>query len=400
MDKLFKSVFNNIYLSFLIFKFSRLYKKNEIVEFEDRESLLNFREREYIRKIVYYGSELMIGDLPNNGTLKEVSFYFPHRNEPVNGKIIPHGVEVIDFNCFPGSLNDYPLTLYKIINLYIPNCFINFQIPKNITSLSIPHCKSLETISKILPNSIKELEFESFNIYQDGNDEYKDEMIDKPKINLPDNLIKLSLGNYNVKYLEEGILPISIKELEISTQKIRDEFDKVNNEYFENNSNYSIGLFNILKPLGNLSVLSITTSSLITIESNLKDCNSIKDLTIFCNYRSDIKKGFLDHSIEEFSLPQSVTKLKILNFTINKVLSNVIPNGVRSLTIDRIEIDQLPQYLTYLKLYEKPGYTFTKDESLSLLSILPKSLTRLTIPHYFKDFNLNYHDNIKKIKFR
>ncbi|KAM9961096.1 hypothetical protein ACTFIW_010272 [Dictyostelium discoideum] len=417
MDKLFQSVFNNIYISRLIFNYSRLYKKNEVVRFEDRESLLNYTEREFIRKIVYYGKELKIGDLPNNGALKEISFRSINQRS-ISGKDVPFGVEVIEFNGFSGNLNEYPSTLNKVIQLIIPpdDDDVNFEIPPNITSLSIRCYKPLKEVSKYLPNSIKELEFENnYKVYdcfyQDNEENDKDEDEDEneneneisnnnSKIILPNNLIKLSLGKYNIKYLAEGILPKTIEQLEISTCKSKNLFDKVNNEYFENNRNYSIGLFNVLRSLENLRVLSIDTRSLITKESNLKDCNSIKDLTIHCNCGYDPKKDYLEQSIEEFSLPQSVTKLKLLDFTMNKIPSNVIPNGVLSLTIDRIEIVELPPSLTYLKLYEKPAYYYTKEESLSLLSLLPKSLTKLTIPHYFQNFNLIYNDNIKKIKFR
>ncbi|KAM9991278.1 hypothetical protein ACTFIZ_004681 [Dictyostelium cf. discoideum] len=408
MDKLFKSVFNNIYISRLIFNYSRLYKKNEVVEFEDRESLLNYTEREFIRKILYYGIELNIGDLPNNGVLKEISFHSITQTS-ILGKKIPNGVEVIEFNGFSGNLNEYPSTLNKVTQLVIPSDQ-NFEIPTNITSLSIRCYNSLKEISKYLPNSIKELDFgNNFKFYDcfyqdyqenDFDEDEEENEINNSKIILPNNLIKLSLGKYNIKYLKEGILPKTIEQLEISTCKSKNLFDIENGEYFENNSSYSIGLFNVLRPLENLKVLTIETGSLITKESNLKHCNSIKDLTIHCNYVYDFKKGYLEQSIEEFSLPQSVTKLKLLNFTMNEIPSNIIPNGVLSLTIDRIEITQLPPSLTYLKLYEKPSYYYTKEESLSLLSLLPKSLTKLTVPHYFQNFNLIYNDNIKKIKFR
>ncbi|KAK5576219.1 hypothetical protein RB653_007360 [Dictyostelium firmibasis] len=388
MDKLFGLVFKNKYLFKLIFRYSRLYLKNERVKFYSRETLSNYSEREYIGKLVYYGGELLeIGDLPNNGVLKEVSFF--SKEAPRDGKIIPYGVEVIQLNGVFVPLDTFPSTINKITYLVIPIEKEIFEIPPNITSLSIYKC-SLNNILKYLPNTIKELEFDLF---------YEDDLVDvQPKIILPNNLIKLSLGKYNIKYLDEGILPITIKQLEISTCKTNNQFDLDNNEFFENNSNYSIGLFNILKPLKNLEVLSITTNSWISKESNLKDCNSIKDLTIHCNnsYRID----FLEDSIEEHSLPQSVTKLKLLNFTNNQIKSNVIPIGVLSLTIDRIEIDQMPQSLTHLKLYEKPNYFYTEQESLSLLSKLPKSLTKLTVPSYLNDFNLIYPDNIKNIKFR
>ncbi|KAM9986964.1 hypothetical protein ACTFIY_011395 [Dictyostelium cf. discoideum] len=418
MDKLFQSVFNNIYISRLIFNYSRLYKKNEVVRFEDRETLLNYTEREFIRKIVYYGIELKIGDLPNNGVLKEISFRSINQRS-ISGKDVPFGVEVIEFNGLSGNLNEYPSTLSKVIQLIIPDDDVKFEIPANITSLSIRCYKPLKQVSKYLPNSIKELEFENnykiYDCFYQDFEEYDEDEEDNEinnnsnsnnnsnnsKIILPNNLIKLSLGKYNIKYLKEGVLPKTIEQFEISTCKSKNVFDNVNGDYFENNSNYSIGLFNVLRSLENLKVLSIDTRSLITKESNLKDCDSIKDLTIHCNSGSyDPKKAYLEQSIEEFSLPQSVTKLKLLNFTMNKIPSNVIPNSVLSLTIDRIEIVELPPSLTYLKLYEKPAYYYTKEESLSLLSLLPKSLTKLTIPHYFQNFNLIYNDNIKKIKFR
>ncbi|KAM9992106.1 hypothetical protein ACTFIZ_012775 [Dictyostelium cf. discoideum] len=431
-NSLFYKVWGNIVIFKNIFRFVRLYKKNERINFKSRKQLLEYSEREFIHSLVYSSNELLeVGDLPIGCVLKDVKLtHFIHSN--IHGSKIPFGVESLEF-IWPGNnkslaqtqISTFPSSLKTLHGIFpekdenkkkqqIKNkeeeedencCFI---IPSNINTISIKDSPNISGVDKgrgyvVLSKGLKDI---TFNYY------WENENVRLRKGDFPDGVEILTMPRFQLKnIISKDILPNSIKHLSISYGKgeYKGEDASVNKEP---------GKFDVLPP--NIEKLYIRNHCNIKKDSLLNTLTSIKELRIFnCEWgKLIIEEGSLPPNITTLSLecfkrieigiiPISVKHLE-LSISSSKIDSNsieigAIPSSVETLSIDSFITQPgiLPPSLTHLIYAQNFNQdNETIDEIQLYLSFLPKSITSLTLRSSFKDFNLTFPPSITKIEFK
>ncbi|KAK5576042.1 hypothetical protein RB653_007180 [Dictyostelium firmibasis] len=438
-NKLFYKVWSNIVLFRNIYRYVRLYKKNEKVLFKSRKQLLEYPEREFINCLIYTSCEnLEFGDLPIKCVLKEVELTMSNHSS-IHGSLIPFGVETLKFpwvdnnrgiettqiSTFPSSLkNLYGIFLGK--NIYKTKIKstknkkqkINgekkekrFIIPPNIESVFLNHSTNISGEDKgegyiVLLKGLKEITFDYC---------WYNQNIILRKGDFPDGLTTLAMHGYEIKnILNKDILPSSIKNLSISYGI--SEFD-------DNESESEPGTFDVLPP--NIEKLKITNYCKIKQDSLLYKCSTLKNLSIFC--------GEIDSIIEPGSLPPNLTKLSIGCYK-HQIKIGIIPFGVKTLKLqltsdaqsgynsNTIEIGSIPSsveslslnnyiaqpelfppsltHLTYTHFnYNDVSSDYSRDELFSFFSLLPNSITSLSLHKTREDLNFKFPNTIKKIDY-
>ncbi|KAN0040628.1 hypothetical protein ACTA71_008966 [Dictyostelium dimigraforme] len=488
-NKLFYRVWCNIVIFKNIFRFVRLYKKNEKVTFKSRKELLEYPEREFIQSLVFSSGNLLeVGDLPIGCVLKDVELTsFAHTD--MHGSKIPYGVENLKFpwagnnrsiprtqiSTFPSSLK----TLYGIFLGYdrfkvekekrLANkkkklkkikeekeekeikekeneeneeeeknegieekeeeeeeeeeekekeeaeeaeeeeeeekeegCF---TIPSNINSVYLNDSPNISGVNVgrgyvQLSKGLKDL---SFDCYWDNDGVYL------RKGDLPDGIEILSMSGYQLKSIaNKEILPNSIIDLSISYG-----IQSCMSQLYDKDCNEQPITFDVLPP--NIELLYINNHCAITKDSLLYKCTSIKTLHIY-------NGEFYPLLYEAGSLPPNITTLYLDNFRC-KLVVDVIPFGVKDLELsgvksDSIEIGAIPSSvqslsmdyfitnpeifppsLNHLKYSQSHDEDIPDHQYLSYFSLLPKSITSLTLDPSFKDINLNFPPSITEINY-
>ncbi|KAM9992098.1 hypothetical protein ACTFIZ_012766 [Dictyostelium cf. discoideum] len=426
-NSLFYKVWGNIVIFKNIFRFVRLYKKNERIKFKSREELLEYSEREFIHSLIYSSNELLeVGDLPIGCVLKDVELT-SYIHTSIHGNKIPFGVESLEFlwsgnnkslartqiSTFPSSLK----TLNGIFlgkhenkkNQQIKNkeeeedenrCFI---IPSNIKKVYLNDSPNISGVDKgrgyvVLLKGLKDISF---------NYVWENENVCLRKGDFPDGIEILTMSGYQLKnIINKDILPNSIKDLSISYGKGGDRDEDATDV------NKEPGKFNVLPP--NIEKLYISNHCDIKKDSLLNTLTSLKELKIHnCEWgKLIIEEGSLPPNITTLSLegfkrieigiiPISVKHLE-LSTSSSKIDSNLIeigaiPSSVKTLSINGFITQPgiLPPSLTHL-IYSR---NFNKDkdtiEKIQLyLSFLPKSITSLLLGPLFKDLNLTFPPSI------
>ncbi|KAM9988852.1 hypothetical protein ACTFIY_004901 [Dictyostelium cf. discoideum] len=403
-------VWGNIVIFKNIFGFVRLFKKNERVVFKSKKELLEYPEREFIHSLVYSSNQLLeVGDLPIGCVLKEVELT-THIHININGSKIPFGVEKLDFTRmiynrvnFRTQISTFPSSL-KTINGIILKKYEHrkkheeeveeeqqensrFIIPSNINTVYLNDSPNISGVDKgrgyvVLSKGLKEISF--------GFD-WKNENLCLRKGDFPDGIEVLNIPRFPLKnIINEDILPNSIKELSISYGK-----SKYRSEYADADTYKESGKFDVLPPA--IEKLYIYNNYNIKKDSLLNTLTSIKELRI---YNQDFKRLMY----EAGSLPPNITTLsfRILKNS-NSIEIGAIPSTVETLSIDSfITLPELfPPSLTHLiytQFYIEDFHTL--DQIVSYFSILPKSITSLTLGISFKHLNLNFPPSINKIEFK
>ncbi|KAM9988854.1 hypothetical protein ACTFIY_004903 [Dictyostelium cf. discoideum] len=442
-NSLFNKFWGNIVIFKNIFRFVRLYKKNEMVIFNSRKELLEYPEREFIEILVYSSCELLeVGDLPIGCVLKMVELTSPiHTN--IHGSKIPFGVEKLNFtrmilnnkffisktqiSTFPSSLK----TLNGIIlgkNEQFKNIFENekrvkkgkgkggdencrFTIPLNIKTVYIKDSPNISGDDKgrgyvVLPKGLKDISF--------GFD-WDNENLLLRKGDFPNGVEVLKMPHFQLKnIIKKDILPNSIKELSISYDGKK---SKLKNENLKKDHP---GKFNVLPQ--SIEKLCIYNHCDIKKDSLLNTLTSIKELRIV---NDDLKQSMY----EAGSLPPNITTLSLRQGYKSKIEIDVIPFGVKHLelaflgtfsnsnsieigaipsTVETLSIDGFitrpelfPPSLTHLKYTQAYIANFgALDKIVSYFSILPKSITSLTLDMTFKPLKLTFLPSINKIEFK
>ncbi|KAM9992102.1 hypothetical protein ACTFIZ_012771 [Dictyostelium cf. discoideum] len=433
-NSLFYKVWGNIVIFKNIFRFVRLYKKNERIKFKSREELLEYSEREFIHSLIYSSNQLLeVGDLPIGCVLKDVELTsYIHTN--IHGSKIPFGVERLEFlwsgnnkslartqiSTFPSSLKILNgIFLGKHEKQQIKNkeeeqkeeevenpCFI---IPSNIKKVYLNDSPNISGVDKgrgyvVLSKGLKDISFDCY---------WKNENVCLRKGDFPDGIEILTMSGYQLKnIISKDILPNSIKDLSISYGKGKYRFEDATDV------NKEPGKFDVLPP--NIENLYINSHCDIKKDSLLNTLTSIKELRIYnCEWgKLIIEEGSFPPNITTLSLesfkckleigvvPISVKNLELL-ISSSKIDSSLIeigaiPSSVETLSIDGFisQPEILPPSLTHL-IYTQ---NFNEDDSIEeiqlYLSFLPKSITSLTLRSSFKDFNLTFPPSITKIEFK
>ncbi|KAM9992100.1 hypothetical protein ACTFIZ_012768 [Dictyostelium cf. discoideum] len=434
-NSLFYKVWGNIVIFKNIFRFVRLYKKNERVVFKSRKELLEYSEREFIHSLIYSSNELLeVGDLPIGCVLKDVKLK-SHIHTNIHGSKIPFGVERLEF-LWSGNnksspqtqISTFPSSL-KILNGIIlgkdenkkkqqiknkeeeeeedENCC--FIVPSNIKKVSINDSPNISGVDKgrgyvVLSKGLKDI---TFNYY------WKNDDVCLRKGDFPDGVEILTMSGYQLKnIISKDILPNSIKHLSISYGK---------GEYRGEDAtdvNKEPGKFDVLPP--NIEKLYIRNHCNIKKDSLLYTLTSIKQLRIFnCEWgKLIIEEGSLPPNITTLSLegfkrieigvvPISVKHLELSisssNIDSNSIEIGAIPSSVKTLSIDSFITQPgiLPPSLTHLIYTQNFNEDNDTIEKIQLyLSFLPKSITSLLLRSSFKDLNLTFPPSITKIEFK
>ncbi|KAN0030452.1 hypothetical protein ACTA71_009090 [Dictyostelium dimigraforme] len=384
-DNLFFKVWRNKYLKNIIIEFIKLLKNQRIV-FKSRESLLGYKDREYIQSLIYCGrKKLEIGDLPSNGLLKTFEFTQPFLI--VEGTEIPNGVESVIFSDYDESdtdsdyasdeevdknskdknriisLNNLPSSVTNVENVILPRSPKDDNgkdiIPKNIKSIKIKKCPLLSNDFKI-PNSVTSLSF-GRNCYWNF---YKS--FELKEFDLPSSITKLKFSNKSNK-IKKNILPNSI----INLQLIVDSFRVVKS--LNNDSSSSFGGGNYQCEEINFNFESNDNFSFLRIGIVP---NSVKSLTLICGLRKlMIEGGALPTSLDNLTI--DIIQPKSIDFGGNKL-------NLSTLYLKGYEIDlnnkfiPLDSNIKSFKYYCK-SYTFLEKDYILNSNILPDSITDLTI---------------------
>ncbi|KAM9992097.1 hypothetical protein ACTFIZ_012765 [Dictyostelium cf. discoideum] len=431
-NSLFYKVWGNIVIFKNIFRFVRLYKKNEKIKFKSRKELLEYSEREFIHSLVYSSNELLeVGDLPIGCVLKDVKLKSNiHTN--IHGSKIPFGVERLGFigsgnkkSLARTQISTFPSSLKILNKIFLgkdenkkkqqinnkeeeedENCC--FIIPSNINTVYINDSPNISGVDKgrgyvVLSKGLKDISFDYY---------WENENVCLRKGDFPDGVVILTMSGYQLKnIISKDILPNSIKHLSISYGKGEHRFEDATDV------NKEPGKFDVLPP--NIQKLYISNHCDIKKDSLLNTLTSIKQLGIFnCEWGKLI--------IEEGSLPPNITSLSLEGF--KRIEIGVVPIGVKHLQLsisssnidsNLIEIGAIPSsvktlsidsfitqpgilppsltHLTYTQYFNKDNDTIEKIQLY--LSFLPKSITSLTLRSSFKDFNLTFPPSITKIEF-
>ncbi|KAM9988851.1 hypothetical protein ACTFIY_004900 [Dictyostelium cf. discoideum] len=420
-------------------------EENERVVFKSRKELLEYPEREFIHSLVYTSNQLLeVGDLPINFLLKEVEL--THRfHTNIHGSKIPFGVEKLEFRwtckfgqvIFRTQISTFPSSLKTINGIalgkynckeeqeikYIlydekekerekedkndKNCC--FTIPSNINTVYLKKSPNISGVDKgrgyvVLSKGLKEIRF--------GYD-WDNENLCLRKGDFPDGVEIIKMQRFLLKNITSNdILPNSIKDFSISHGKGRHEIGHAD-------SNKQPGKFDVLPP--SIEKLYIYNNCNIKKDSLLNTLTSLKELRII-NPNSEplmYEAGSLPPNITTLSFEKFKSKLEIgvipfgvkhLEFTFLDSFSNsnsieicAIPSTVESLSIDgfftRPEI--LPPSLTHLRYTQFYNENLYKtDQIVSYFSILPKSITSLTLDISFKHLKSIIPPSINKIEFK
>ncbi|KAM9992105.1 hypothetical protein ACTFIZ_012774 [Dictyostelium cf. discoideum] len=425
-NSLFYKVWRNIVIFKNIFRFVRLYKKNERVIFKSRKELLEYSEREFIHSLIYSSNQLLeVGDLPIGCVLKDVELT-DHIHTNIHGSKIPFGVENLKFlwsgnnrilprtqiSTFPSSLktlNGISLgTNKKKKKHQIKNkeeekedenrCFI---IPSNINTVYLKDSPNISGVDKgrgyvVLSKGLNDISF---------NYVWENENVRLRKGDFPDGIEILKMSGYQLKNIKnKDILPNSIKHLSISYGIGEHRFEDATDV------NKEPGKFDVLPP--NIENLYIRSHCNIKKDSLLNTLTSLKELIIYnCEWDQSI--------IEVGSLPPNITTLtlegfkrieigiipigvKHLQLSISSIKIGAIPSSVKTLSIDNFitQPEILPPSLTHL-IYTQNFYNYKDTTEIQLyLSFLPKSIASLTLRSSFKDLNLTFPPSITKIEFK
>ncbi|EAL65876.1 hypothetical protein DDB_G0283093 [Dictyostelium discoideum AX4] len=436
-NSLFYKVWGNIVIFKNIFRFVRLYKKNERVVFKSKKKLLEYPEREFIQFLVYTSNELLeVGDLPIGCVLKDVELTsYIHTN--IDGSKIPFGVEKLEFlwsgynTSLPRTqISTFPSSLKTINGIFLgknkykkkqqeekeqekekeqegkeqegENCC--FIIPSNINTVYFNDSPNISGVDKgrgyvVLSKGLKDI---SFDYYWENDD------VCLRKGDFPDGIEILTMSGYPLENItSDGILPNSIKDLSMSYGRsiYRSDGDNVNKEP---------GKFDVL-PMA-IEKLYISHYCDIKKDSLLNTLTSLKELRI-CNCESNelsIEAGALPPNITTLSLEGVQSKLGVgvipigvkhleLSISSSDIDSNSIPSTVESLSIDSFitQPEIFPPSLTHLTY----GQTFhdddgTLDDIQFNISLLPKSITSLSLHPSFKDLNITFPPSITKIEYK
>ncbi|KAM9992095.1 hypothetical protein ACTFIZ_012763 [Dictyostelium cf. discoideum] len=437
-NSLFYKVWGNIVIFKNIFRFVRLYEKNERVIFKSRKELLEYSEREFIHSLIYSSNELLeVGDLPIGCVLKDVKLKsFVHAG--IHGSKIPFGVESLEFlwpsntrNLARTQISTFPSSLKILNGIFLgkdrnkkkqliknkkeeegkeqekkedENCC--FIIPSNINRVHLKDSPNISGVDRgrgylVLPKGLKDI---AFDYYWENDD------VCLRKGDFPDGIEFLKMSGYTLKnIISKDILPNSIKDLSISYGI--DEYNR------EKDVNKEPGKFDILPP--NIEKLFINNYCNIKKDSLLNTLTSLKELKIYnCEWgKSIIEEGSLPPNITALSLksfkrieigiiPIGVKHLELLissNIDSNSIEIGAIPSSVETLSIDSFitQPEILPTSLAHLIYTQNFNEDNDTIEEIQLyLSFLPKSITSLTLMSSFKDLNLTFPPSITKIEFK
>ncbi|KAM9992104.1 hypothetical protein ACTFIZ_012773 [Dictyostelium cf. discoideum] len=433
-NSLFCKVWGNIVIFKNIFRFVRLYKKNERVVFKSRKQLLEYSEREFIHSLIYSSNELLeVGDLPIGCVLKDVELTsYIHTN--IHGSKIPFGVEKIDFTwvianqvSFRTQISTFPSSLKTLNGIILgkdeqqqqqqqiknslesekcveeekedENCC--FIIPSNINTVFISDSPNISGVDKgrgyvVLSKGLKDISF-CFA--------WENENVCLRKGDFPDGVEILKMPYFQLKNIKnKDILPNSIKDLSIS--------------YDATDVNKEPGRFDVLPP--NIEKLYIYNNCNIKKDSLLNTLTSIKELRIYNHGLKRIvyEAGSLPPNITTLSFKSFQSKLEIgvvpigvkhleLQFVgsfsnSNSIENGAIPSSVETLSIDifTIQTEILPPSLTHLTFTQCYNDNFhTRNQIVSYFSKLPKSITSLTLDISFKYLKLSFPTSLNKIEF-
>ncbi|KAM9992101.1 hypothetical protein ACTFIZ_012770 [Dictyostelium cf. discoideum] len=439
-NSLFYKVWGNIVIFKNIFRFVRLYKKNEKIKFKSRKQLLEYSEREFIHSLIYSSNELLeVGDLPIGCVLEDVKLT-SHIHTNIHGSKIPFGVERLEFiwsgdnkSLARTQISTFPSSLKTLHGIFLgkdenkkkqqqiknkeeeeeeeeeedENCC--FIIPSNIKKVYLNDSPNISGVDKgrgyvVLSKGLKDISFDYY---------WKNDDVCLRKGDFPDGIEILTMSGYQLKnIINKDILPNSIKHLSISygrREYIGEDATDVNKEP---------GKFHVLPP--NIEKLYISKHCDIKKDSLLNTLTSLKELRIR-NYewgKSIIEEGSLPPNITTLSfegfkrieigiIPISVKHLELSisssNIDSNLIEIGAIPSSVKTLSINGFitQPEIFPPSLTHL-IYTQ---NFNRDndtiEKIQLyLSFLPKSITSLILTPLFKDLNLTFPPSITKIEFK
>ncbi|KAK5581613.1 hypothetical protein RB653_001650 [Dictyostelium firmibasis] len=458
-NDLFYKVWNNIVIFRNIFRYVRIYKKNEKVEFKSRKELLEYTEREFINSLVYSSREsLEIGDLPINYELKEVELtQWTHSG--LHGSIIPFGVEILKFpwsgnnRVLPRTqISTFPSSLKNIDGIFLGINIFNkvttvtkpkknkqkiqkekeevekveieeeeeeeeeeekyFTIPPNIENVFLNYSTNISGVDNgegyvVLSKGLKEIAFDCY---------WYNQNVILRKGDFPDGVTTIGMYGYQLKnIINKDILPSSIRDLSISygVSKYYDDTKTLNSQP---------GTFDVLP--SNIEILNINSYCKIDKSSLLYKCNSIKNLKIyFSESESKIYPGSLPPNLTHLSIEsyKHPIKVGIIPFGVKSLSLEIFPDSVSGFNSDVIEIGAIPSsveslslndfinqpelfppsltHLTYTKYYYEDDDEVPHDILLSFFSLLPKSITFLKLNKTFKHKNLKFPPTIKKIEF-
>ncbi|KAN0025426.1 hypothetical protein ACTFIU_003687 [Dictyostelium citrinum] len=278
MVELFFKVWRNIYLKKLILQHAELFDLYNDIVIESRNGLLKFKNKEYVKSIIYSGSEKLL----------KIDF------------IGYDSLETIEYKCIMECSID------------IPN-----QIPNNIKLLILPTHNNYNFNLSLLPNSITSII--NFNLYPEiysGSSEYS-------KIN--NNIINNK--NNNDKEDDIILIPNNIKSLIILDN------NKTNNINNDNNSNNKINLNNLIKYNGHLEFIKVVNTHGYFNELQVNNITMFRQLKVL-NIPNFIYSDSKDHSntLDKF-IPKSVTDLTI-GIRFNEIITKyTIPNNLKSFSL-------------------------------------------------------------------
>ncbi|EAL67284.1 hypothetical protein DDB_G0280115 [Dictyostelium discoideum AX4] len=412
-DSLFFKTWRNKFLKFKIFEFIKIIN-NEFVQFENKETLLKYKDRDYIQTLEYQSRKpLEIGDLPCNGLLKTIEF-----TEPVpiiTGPEIPNTVEnvifSIDSDCDSDeefsikklkkrviSLKDLPSSVTNVENVILQGD--NFGdnnnnndddddiIPKNIKSISIKKCSQLSNKFKI-PNSVTSLSFWRSCYW--GNKKG----LELKQTDIPSSITNLKINDHSNK-IKKNILPNSIKILkfQVDTMKLISSVDSNNIDGGNNDNggdgggggdnsnnviNYKNYKFEEIETISYYNYYSEKNSSFLRIGIVP---SSVKCLTLLCILKSlVIESGALPTILDELTI--NINLPNFMDFGENKL--NLLKLHLKGHEIDLnkklIPLDSNIQSF----IYQSSSYTLRDKNVIFESNILPNSITDLT----FKTKNLH-----------
>ncbi|KAN0026830.1 hypothetical protein ACTFIV_007821 [Dictyostelium citrinum] len=315
MVELFFKVWRNIYLKKLILQHAELFDLYNDIVIECRNGLLKFKNKEYVKSIIYSGSEKLL----------KIDF------------IGYDSLETIEYKCIMECSID------------IPN-----QIPNKIKQLTLPTHNNYNFNLSLLPNSITSII--NFNLYPEiySSSEYS-------KTN--NNIINNNNNNKNDKEDDIILIPNNIKSLIILDN------NKTNNS--NNNSNNKINLNNLIKYNGHLEFIKVVNSNSYFNELQANNITIFRQLKVL-NIPNFVYRDTIDHTntLDKF-IPKSVTDLTI-GIRFNEIITKyTIPNNLKSLSL------VINHYES--RLYNKNNNNNIKVYGMFEKYSIPSSIKKLSI---------------------
>ncbi|KAN0025425.1 hypothetical protein ACTFIU_003686 [Dictyostelium citrinum] len=403
MDILFFKVWRNLYIRNKILLDLELFEKNNTIVFYSLYELKNLKNKGYVKSIIYSCRDVVVTkDEWNSFTsLETINFLVPVDFKIV--KELPNWIKEIKLDYFDDLLNFdcsfYPKSLTSLSNLnyntfpiinnngyddedydYEEDDYDNYgysalsnnnlqrpiKIPENIINLDFCYVETFDwKLSKIFKDSHKNKKLVSLSINDSVNDNGDSYLTIGDITNSFPSLKILKLPHYKVTLIP----PPSLKSSTSTSSKNKKEKDEKEED-------------DKPQPLEKLIPKSVT------------------DLSIGIDHNVKIVKGSIPNHIKSLSLQRMKTLSTIDKPTILSIEENSIPLSITKLEIDCTRINQLsssssssifPNSIKWLKLHGNSIKKLTKQ-------ILPNSLEVLEISDEIEIEDGSLPDTLKTLK--